>query len=122
MTNSNIGLTYHGPSKLRLGLESIGELSAGSDFGVMWPQNNILPMAYAANCDNRMIRQDGLAWLRRRSPTSIELQNFVELGRRELPARGVRNLNPPSRLEEHARLGHRERRAGEVYLGSRAVL
>jgi hypothetical protein len=35
---------------------------------------------------------------------SIELQNFVEFGRRELPACGVRNLNPPSRLEQHARL------------------
>ena len=56
------------------------------------------------------------------TPPSIEFQNVVEFGRRELPAGRVGNLDLPSRLEEHAGLGNRERWAGHLRDRSLAVL
>jgi hypothetical protein len=86
------------------------------------PRNHAKPMAYVAKCDHRMMQQGGLARGAGLLQASIELQNVIEFRRRELPARRVRNLDPPSRFEEHAGLRNRERRAGQLHFRVLAVL
>jgi hypothetical protein len=86
------------------------------------PRNHAKPRAYVAKRDHRMMQQGGLARGAGLLQPSIELQNVVEFRRRELPARRVRDLDPPSRLEEHAGPGNRERRAGQLHFRVLAVL
>jgi hypothetical protein len=108
------------------GRESIDGVVAGADCRRMWPGNHTRKSPVASDLCRPMqpsddaVERHGAAPARSR--LSIEFQNVVEFGRCELAARRIGDLDPPSRLEEHACPRHRERRAGHLHGRGLAVL